>query len=307
MKFALTCDVKSSIQLADEVVVKHGDREYSFIPDSTNTLHRVKVGADVDRPERFTFSSLQHPTFGPTIAMGSDSEIYEALTHELQELESLLAFSYNLNRIYWEHPREERIAERPEERGFEFHLVPELKEARVPITEGELTSLLNNKELLSPLTVVKSFWREARNSYNASRYISAFVNSFFILEGLYANGKFGKKEICRQFLACPPFVDSITRLFAMVQQECPAHLDNLSKVRERGGKTLDVEEFTTLLVETRADLSHFIFRDLSKRARLFEESYWSISFLCLRLATILIEHESDLLFQKREILRDSTT
>jgi hypothetical protein len=305
MRFALICDVESSIQLADEVVVKLGDREYSFIPDATNTLHRIKVTADVARPEYFTFSSLQHPTLGATIAIGSDGQLYEALTHELQELESLLAFSYNLNRIHWEHAREERIAERPEERGFGFQLVPEYKEARIPITRGELTSLLNNKKLLSPLAVVKSFWREARNSYNASRYISAFVNSFFILEGLYANGKFGKKEICRQFLACPPFVDSITRLFAMVQQECPEHLHKLSKGLEQSGKTLDVKEFAELLVATRADLSHFVSRDLRKRARLSEESYWSISFLCLKLATILIEHQSDLLVQGEQ--NDTTT
>jgi hypothetical protein len=259
----------------------------------------------VARPEHFTFSSLQHPTLGATIAIGSDGQLYEALTHELQELESLLAFSYNLNRIHWEHAREERIAERPEERGFGFQLVPEYKEARIPITRGELTSLLSNKKLLSPLAVVKSFWREARNSYNASRYISAFVNSFFILEGLYANGKFGKKDICRQFLACPPFVDSITRLFAMVQQECPEHLHKLSKVPEQSGKTLDVKEFTELLVDTRAELSHLVSRDLRKRARLSEESYWSISFLCLKLATILIEHESDLLVQEEQ--SDTTT
>ena len=157
--------------------------------------------------------------------MGRDGDLYEALTHDLQELESLLAFSFNLNKVHWEHPREERIAERPEERGFQFHMEPgAYTEARIPITEEDLTSLLNNKRLLSPLTVVKSFWREARNSYNASRYISAFVNSFFILEGLYANGEFVKNEICRQFLASAAFADSITRVFAMVQQECPEHL-----------------------------------------------------------------------------------
>jgi hypothetical protein len=181
MKFALICDVESSIQLAAEVVVKLGAREYSFIPNSTNALHKIKVTAEVERPEQFTLSSLQHPTLGPTLAMGSDGQLYEALTHELQELESLLAFSFNLKRIHWEHPREERIAELPDERGFAFHVVPEHKEARIPITEADLTSLLNNKKLLSPLTVVKSFWREARNSYNAARYISAFVNAFFIL------------------------------------------------------------------------------------------------------------------------------
>jgi len=296
MRFALVCDVESSIQLAGEVVIKLGDREYSFIPDGTNTLQKIKVTAEVARTELFTSGSLHHPTLGPTFAMGRDGQLHEALIHELQELESLLAFSFLLNKIHWEHPREERIAERPEERGFKFHFVPgEYKEVRIPITEADLTSLLNNKKLLSPLTVVKSFWREARNAYNASRYISAFVNAFFILEGLYANGKFSKKDICREFLDYPPFVTSIARVFAMVQQECPEHLDKLSKVLEQRGKTLDVTEFTTLLVDTRAELSHFIARDIRKRERLFEESYWSISFVCLRLATILIEHESDLL------------
>lgn len=296
MRFALVCDVESSIQLANEVVVKVGDREYSFMPDDTNTLRKIKVTAEVARPELFTSGSLHHPTLGPTFAMGMDGELHEALIHELQELESLLAFSFLLNKIHWEHPREERIAERPEERGFTFHFAPEYTEVRMPITEADLTSLLNNKKLLSPLTVVKSFWREARNAYNASRYISAFVNSFFILEGLYANGKFSKKDICREFLDYAPFVNSITRVFAMVQEECPEHLDKLSKALEQRGKTLDVTEFTTLLVETRAELSHFIARDVRKRERLFEESYWSISFVCLRLATVLIEHESDLLF-----------
>jgi len=40
-----------------------------------------------------------------------------------------------------------------------------------------------------------------------------------------------------------------------------------------------------------------ISRDLRKQTRLLEEQYWSISFLCLSLATFLIEHESDLLAQ----------
>jgi hypothetical protein len=117
MRFALVCDVESSIQLAGEVVIKLGDREYSFIPDGTNTLQKIKVTAEVARPELFTSGSLHHPTLGPTFAMGRDGQLHEALIHELQELESLLAFSFPLNKIHWEHPREERIAERPEERG----------------------------------------------------------------------------------------------------------------------------------------------------------------------------------------------
>lgn len=229
--------------------------------------------------------------------MSSDGQLYEALTHELQELESLLAFSFNLKRIHWEHPREERIADLPHERGFAFHVVPEHKEARLPITETELTSLLNNRKLLSPLTVVKSFWREAKNSYNASRYISAFVNAFFILEGLYANGKFSKKDMCREFLAYPPFVEAISRLFSMIREECPEHLHKVANVLEQRGNELGIQDFTALLIETRAELSHFIFRDLHKRDRLFEESYWSMSFLCLRLTTLLIEYESDMLVQ----------
>jgi hypothetical protein len=180
MRFALECDVESSIQLSGEVVIKFGDREYSFIPDATNTLHKIKITAEVIRPELFTSGSLHHPTRGPTFAMGKDGQLQDAIIHEFQELESLLAFSFLLNKIHWEHPREERIAEHPEERGFEFHFAPQYQEVRLPISEAGLTSLLSNRQALNPLTVVKSFWREARNAYNASRYISAFVNSFFI-------------------------------------------------------------------------------------------------------------------------------
>jgi hypothetical protein len=104
--------------------------------------------------------------------------------------------------------------------------------------------------------------------------------------------------MCHEFLAYPPFVEAINRLFSMIREECPEHLDKVANVLEQRGNALGVQDFTALLIETRAELSHFIFRDLHKRDRLLEESYWSMSFLCLRLATLLIEYESDVLLQE---------
>jgi hypothetical protein len=79
--------------------VEQNAKLYSFVPDETNTLKQIKIAARVSRPDQFTTQSLEHSVFGLTFAMSSDGELYNELINDFQQLESLLAFSYHLDKI----------------------------------------------------------------------------------------------------------------------------------------------------------------------------------------------------------------
>ena len=44
-----------------------------------------------------------------------------------------------------------------------------------------------------------SFWREGSNDFEEGHFINAFYNFYFVLEGMYADGKFKTDPVVAEF------------------------------------------------------------------------------------------------------------
>jgi hypothetical protein len=123
----------------------------------------------------------------------------------LQAIEANLGFTCGgiLERIRCDDPLEVKIPESAEEEGL-------LPRAYLRGTFGKPTltrpipieaareivrlSLLPSDEL-----PIMAFWREGKNEYQEKRYLQAFYNYYFVIEGLFANGQFTKRGVLKAF------------------------------------------------------------------------------------------------------------
>ena len=62
------------------------------------------------------------------------------------------------------------------------------------------------------LTTIESFWREGENEMFAGRFINAFYNFYFVLEGLYGNRKWRNDDLEAEFNASAELKASLDHL-----------------------------------------------------------------------------------------------
>jgi hypothetical protein len=147
-------------------------------------------------------------------------------------------------------------------------------------------------EVFEPLTVVQAFWREGNNEMDQMRYIPAFVNYFYVLEAMYANGQFGKQEILREFensdhlrILAESFLKSPT------MNESP-HRENLLQMLTLRQKRWDVHGLLYVLVETRGEVHHYV---PTKRRRFGtpfrNHEYHTVALAAIYLATASIHQQ----------------
>jgi hypothetical protein len=127
--------------------------------------------------------------------------MFDSLENELREFESLLALLYNFKSVNWQSVRHELICETEEERQpiLGVKLGKAFPDEPRQIDEKPLSELIDIKARYSYMTILFAFFREVRNEYIEQKFINAFFNFYFILEGMFGNGKTKNKDDALQF------------------------------------------------------------------------------------------------------------
>jgi hypothetical protein len=105
------------------------------------------------------------------------------------------------------------------------------------------------------MAVALSFWREGSNEFEEGHFINAFYNYYFVLEGLYAKGKFKTDAVLAEFRKNPEFRESLEMFLKDGQP-----LNQIAQVTDmltRRTFSRDVDGILKLIVHTRGDLHHF--------------------------------------------------
>ncbi len=291
MKFSLECKIESKIELPKEITIKNKDREYIFILNEQNLLSSIKIVAVVRNPDKF-HSVIKHTPNEEVkhhMTVNRDIELFNSLIREFQQLESTLAFSGNLKRIYWNEPKDNLICETKEEKQkaqiFGTHFTKEYPDPIKMIDENILKDMIQSLDKYSSLTNPKAFWREGNNDFKAFHYINSFFNFYFVLEGLYGNGKTKNSVIEKEFLKSKEFCDFINWIIESVKKE-PRHLKKMNEMLKFRNKQLNVEGIIHLLVSTRGDLHHFTDNSNKKQGTPFDHvEFETIAWISLGLAT----------------------
>jgi hypothetical protein len=190
-----------------------------------------------------------------------DAELYGPIQQDLQNLESSVALMYPLRHIHWETPRLNVIFETPdEENPPDWSPLMDFRPGRsrrAPLQPDDQAfqsfALLSTRH--GQMAVALSFWREGSNEFEEGHFINAFYNYYFVLEGLYANGKFKEDAVLAEFRKSLEFRESLA-MFLKDGQPLN-HIRQVTDMLTRRTLSRDADGILKLIVRTRGDLHHF--------------------------------------------------
>ena len=150
--------------------------------------------------------------------------------------------------------------------------------------EQYFKTVIETKNRYSSLTIPKAFWREGINEFNSFRYINAFYNFYFILEGLYGNRKTKNDGVETEFKKSSEFRELIKWIINEIDSS-PKHKDKINKMLKYRNKSLDEEGIIDLIIKTRGSLHHFANTDQIVQGTPFNQNdFESIAWVTLGLA-----------------------
>lgn len=262
MKLRLECDVDSLIELPDDIDVNWFGRQVYFKRDDKGVFSHIRIeGSLPDYPN----SSITYKQEGAGIRIDIDisHEHQSALLSDLQVIEGVFAFFEELSRIRWDTATMSLVPEASEEEkratvyGIRIGPNPNRSVRRIPIERFE--DLMAMSHACRDLSTVLAFFREGLNDLDTSRYISAFYNFYFVIEGLYGNRKTDNRAVKAEFKKSKLLRACIKQQILSgwprpYREDLPTIDDMLKRVQ----KPADVDGIIHLLVFMRGDLHHFV-------------------------------------------------
>ena len=217
----------------------------------------------------------------------------EDLRDLLRHLESFCGYVLGVDYVDWFCPKLEWIAENPEEEAgltvskwdVHYAFVPE----PVQVDPKLLAKAVLNRAEMSYLDIPLSFFREGRADYGQRRYINAFFNFYFFIEGLYAGGRSNEKEVVGKYLQSQQLRRSaeltLQRFESMTDPIGGRHALNLQVFLHELGFAWDAEGLLRLVVRMRNRLHHYSHkaRGVRRGHPLNQTEYESLAALAMGL------------------------
>ncbi len=263
MKLVIECLVESNIRLGSELSIEKEGKLFTFLVNSEGALEKIKVLTPISYPERF-YSEVKTNSPSPSqheIILRKDDDLIDSVIEELQSLESSLAFTYQVRKFHWNTLQIDLVCETTEERNR--NSVVSLKmESRYPeypviVSDEDMRSLVLGLEKYKSLSIYKSFYREGHNDFTSFRYINAFYNYYFILEGMFSGGETRNTKVEQEFYKSEILTRHVQELIQILEKKHPRHLKNIKKMLDKRNQELSVKGIISLIVKVRGDLHHF--------------------------------------------------
>jgi hypothetical protein len=268
MRFGIVCDVDSKIFLGSGYTLEHGKKVFVFyVSHETGFLNQVRVISQVTEPTKYYLKKVN-----PALARFGESfeyepELADELLGDLQLIESLLALMGNLKRVHWERPTYEYYPETEDEHS-RIEITPSWfyrwefrRDDPTQLNVLGLSKAIMGADFLRPLAPLMSFYREGMNEIRLGRYINAFFNFYFIIEGLFAAGKSRMNEVIRKYLdsqVLMPFIDTvIARVGANDNLDEGMTKEQLERELQSRAQPFTSEGLVRFLVKKRGELHHF--------------------------------------------------
>ena len=297
MKYGLECPVTSRLKLPGEHTVSDNEQTMTFTPNATGVLARIKVVAPVPNPASFkTYKIIdtEHKKF--SVHVDHDEELHKRLMSFIQSVESVLGFYFDLSDIHWNQveafvePDSDEEAKQLEV--LRWFLTQSIGGARREITLEQLDLAIVTAKRTTDLTTTLAFHREGSKDMRDLRYISAFFNFYFVLEGLFGNGKTKNDAVRAEFKRSTRLVAAIQ---GMIDKGLPPSYGEDEGILERlrrMNKPCTPESIIDLLVSTRGDVHHNVGNP--KRpggSPLIVAKFLTFSMFCMNLCQVILHQE----------------
>ncbi len=291
MKLKVKCEVESDVILHRRLEFKADGNTYAFDIDSKGIWNFITVIAEMkdSSKTRWGTESVEEPRApnqAPFKVVGQfEPGLFEGVIGDLQSLESALSLYMPLHQISWRYPETEVIFEEGEERTMGHLGAISVSRGEIPpqkVPEEMFVTLVGIGLKAHDITVLTSFWREGENDWVAGKFINAFFNYYFALEGLYGNKKTKNKQIEEEMLNSPGLLAQIDRFNK--GQHPFEHLKQLGNMLN-ATEVPTSEELIRLLVSTRGRLHHFHNNpNREQGSPIVHDNYEGIAYLARQLA-----------------------
>jgi hypothetical protein len=181
--------------------------------------------------------------------------------HDVKALQNILSF-FGLHRIDTKYFNTEWIPENEEERSkvrlFSFKPSRASLEAGTEVVPLELiaTCVAASESLLKQEVLIPmSFYRKGREDFYGENYLDACYDFYFMLETLFADGKFKTLGVKEAFSKSEILQSAISRTITNLQFSTPLKFKYPMKYKEviEGKSVLDISNW---LVDFRGDIHH---------------------------------------------------
>lgn len=262
MRYGLKATVEGNLRIDADTSTESDGIRIELKSDEQGRLSTVVVSLEVQASRIGTVASAARAR-----ASGEDSAdvaIDEKLhlIRFLQSIESDLAFSAqgHIDRIRWDDAFELTIPENADEE----KLVPSRyltmtfgrPQLKYPLTADAARTIAERSPQDDDLVAIKAFWREGTNEYREKRYVQAFYDFYFVIEGLFANGRSSKAEVLKAF-AKSSEMSTVTDLAlsrARANESYWPRLQDLLRTHSCGEDSSGAQK---LLFALRGELHHF--------------------------------------------------
>lgn len=224
-----------------------------------------------------------------------DHPYHQHLIDLLQYFESIGAFWAGVRRIHWDHPAADWVPESDKEDGElnvgNIRVSGKYPDPPTPISVKLIGELLGRRSTHAYLTVPMAFFREGIKEFQEFRYIQAFFNFYFFLEGFFGAGH-SDHRVVERFNASPTLRQAVGDALAFLQADRRRWEDLQQRVGQ-GITDLGVEEIINCIVRLRGRLHHFSVRSTVIQGhplnqREFEWCAYLVMAICLKLIPRLL-------------------
>lgn len=238
MRCALECTIEGKLKLPGNIDTPWFNGKRLIIKLNKEGFARlIRIEGKVEPDDMISMLVVQEQARPPHFKGSGGVKIREELETELKQIESTLGVFFHINRIRWEHATSIAIPETLEEEAQtqwnNLRIRPDSVEppVREPTVE-DFTASLHMGYHARELATIMSFFREGDSDLKILRYISAFYSFYFVLEGLYANGKFGNKEVRAEFKKSTVLTEAITHVLTLPLYSRPARIKGVVTIDE---------------------------------------------------------------------------
>lgn len=295
MRFRLLAEVDGMVFIKDPITLISNDYLYEFFSDTNKKLVKIGISKHVPKEMEDSFGLDIKPGKGEMKAVfdfKSDDKFYEELIRKLKELESHLGFSTvgGLRRIYWENPNIEYV---PENNSIEetvkassIKINKQHVDKKFPVSEIFIVEIIKQIEEQEYLFIPKSFWLMGSNLYKNFQYVLSFYQFYFVIEGLYANGKFHNKDVLKEFRKSSEFNRICNNLLNDLKIKLPEFFQRLNQSLTEEGLDYSSSGIQEYIINMRGRLHHYSSKSpLDKPTPMNQDRFKNVAFIMMWISS----------------------
>ena len=286
MILQIECKIDCETIIDDLIEVRSNAYVFKLYPDDKWKLCRITVECRFpDYQEYIPKVVIENNTI--TVIEFPKNDFYIDQISMLQYLESFGALDLGVNKIHWDNPTVNWIAENDEERiavkGYNKR--QDYPQNNRKVTSNWLQGTLIHRNMLKHLTEPFSFYRIGFNHYHQHSYIQAFLHFYLMLEGVFGSRNTDKTPTIAAFM------DSANLLYAI--NLVLENFNNHAHAKHKGWFVNysfqkfnfdedPVRKLINIFVDERGKLAHYLMANEERRRKNFEEnSYQSLAFVSM--------------------------